>query len=315
VAEPTIHPRALPDDRPAEALHLRPEADGTVHLDPQRAGWRHLGFETLNLADGEAREFGDPGRELAVVILGGGGLSVSFDGARSSELPGRSSPFAARPWAIYLPAGQGARAVGRPTAVGGSVEIAVASAPGVDRADAHVAGGARRPIIIGPDDVTVEIRGAGNATRQINSIIAPEFPAERLEVVEVLTPAGNWSSWPPHKHDTDNMPDEAVLEEVYHYRFRRREAWGIQRVFRADRSRDGIWEVRDGDVVIVPDGYHPFTAIHGDDAYYLNALAGDRRTMACSYDPDLDWVRATWSTMDVDPRVTSIQPAAEPAGD
>jgi 5-deoxy-glucuronate isomerase len=315
VAEPTIHPRALPDDRPVEALHLRPSGGGTVHLDPQRAGWRNLAFETLKLADGEAREFGDPRREVAVVILGGGGLSVSIDGGQSIALAGRSSPFAARPWAIYLPAGQVARAVGRPAAVGGSVEIAVASAPGMDRGEADDAGRDRRPTIIGPDDVKVEIRGAGNATRQINSIIAPEFPADRLEIVEVLTPAGNWSSWPPHKHDTDNMPDEAVLEEIYHYRFRRPQGWAIQRVYRADRSRDGIWEVRDGDVVIVPDGYHPFTAIHGDDAYYLNALAGDRRTMACSYDPDLDWVRATWSTMAVDPRVLSIQPAAEGAGD
>ena len=156
-------------------------------------------------------------------------------------------------------------------------------------------GVADEPILILPGDVVVETRGAGNATRQINHIIAPSFPADRLEVVEVLTPSGNWSSWPPHKHDVDDMPDEAVLEEIYHYRFRRPEAWAIQRVYRPDRSRDALWEVRDGDVVLVTDGYHPFTATHGDDAYYLNALAGDRRTMACSFDPDLDWVRATWS--------------------
>jgi 5-deoxy-glucuronate isomerase len=161
--------------------------------------------------------------------------------------------------------------------------------------------------------VRVESRGAGNATRQINHIIAPDFPADRLEVVEVLTPSGNWSSWPPHKHDVDDMPTEAVLEEVYHYRFRRPEAWAVQRVYRADRSRDGIWEVRDGDVVMVPDGYHPFTAAHGDDAYYLNALAGDRRTMACSFDPDLHWVRDTWSSMEPDPRVPLVPPVASSA--
>jgi 5-deoxy-glucuronate isomerase len=304
VTEPTIHPRALPDGRPAEALHLRPAADGTVRLDARRAGWRYLAFETVRLAAGEAREFGDPDREVAVVILGGGGLSVSIDGARSMTLPGRGAPFAARPSAIYLPAGQSARAAGRPSTAA-SVEVAVASAPASGRA-----GVAREAIVIGPEDVKVEIRGAGNATRQINHIIAPDFPADRLEVVEVLTPSGNWSSWPPHKHDTDNMPDEAVLEEIYHYRFRRPEAWAIQRVYRADRSRDGIWEVRDGDVVIVPDGYHPFTSIQGDDAYYLNALAGDRRTMACSFDPDLASVRAAWSTMDVDPRATLVQPEA-----
>jgi 5-deoxy-glucuronate isomerase len=188
----------------------------------------------------------------------------------------------------------------------GEGSIAIARAPRSGRD-----GVATDPIVIGPGDVVVEIRGAGNASRQINHIIAPAFPADRLEIVEVVTPSGNWSSWPPHKHDVDGMPDEAVLEEVYHYRFRRPEAWAIQRVYRADRSRDGIWEVRNGDVVIVPDGYHPFSAAHGDDAYYLNALAGDRRTMACSFDPDLDWVRATWELMEPDPRLPLVGSTAE----
>jgi 5-deoxy-glucuronate isomerase len=226
---------------------------------------------------------------------------VSVEGDRSRTLPGRRSPFEGLPSAIYLPPGEIARAVAAPAEPGGSVEVAIATAPVGGRPDV-----ARGVVVMTPDDIAVEIRGAGNASRQINHIIAPSFPADRLELVEVLTPSGNWSSWPPHKHDVDDMPNEAVLEEVYHYRFRRPEAWGIQRVYRADRSRDGIWEVRDGDVVIVPDGYHPFTATHGDDAYYLNALAGDRRTMACSFDPALDWVRATWPSMAVDPRLPFV---------
>jgi 5-deoxy-glucuronate isomerase len=107
------------------------------------------------------------------------------------------------------------------------------------------------------------------------------------------------------------MPAEAVLEEVYTYRFRRPEAWGIQRLYRPAASvagppRDGAWAVRDGDVVIVTDGYHPFVATHGDDAWYLNALAGDRRTMTCSFDPALDHVRAAWATMPPDPRVPLV---------
>jgi 5-deoxy-glucuronate isomerase len=308
VSEPTIHPRALPDDRPADALHLR-AGGGKVRLDPGRAGWRYLSFETLAVADGGVQEFGDPEREEAVVILSGGGLSISTDGGPSRVLPGRRSPFDALPWAIYLPAGETMRAVADASEPGGAVRVAVATAPVGDRP-----GAARGAIVIGPEDVTVEIRGAGNASRQINHIIAPSFPADRLEVVEVLTPSGNWSSWPPHKHDVDDMPDEAVLEEIYHYRFARPEAWAIQRVYRADRSRDGIWEVRDGDVVIVPDGFHPFSAAHGDDAYYLNALAGDRRTMACSFDPELDWVRETWGSMTVDERLPLVPAAAPTAG-
>jgi 5-deoxy-glucuronate isomerase len=151
----------------------------------------------------------------------------------------------------------------------------------------------------------VEVRGAGNATRQINHIITPDFPADRLEVVEVYTPSGNWSSWPPHKHDTDDMPREAILEEVYSYRFRRSEAWGVQRLYGG--SVEGLWAVRDGETVIVRDGYHPFVATHGDDAYYLNALAGDTRTMACSYDALLDHVRAAWESMEPDPRVPLVR--------
>jgi 5-deoxy-glucuronate isomerase len=149
---------------------------------------------------------------------------------------------------------------------------------------------------------------------QINHIVTPDFPADRLLVVEVHTPSGNWSSWPPHKHDVDAMPDEAVLEEVYYRGFRRPEAWAIQRLYRragtpldaSSGPRDGLWAVRHGEAVIVTDGYDPFGATHGDDAWYLNVLAGDRRTMACSFDPDLDWVRATWADMTPDPRVRLV---------
>lgn len=307
--ERTIHPRALPDDRPADALHVRPGADGRVSIDPTRAGWRYLSFETMALVAGQPHDFGDPERELAMALVSGGGLSISIDGGRSVALPGRDSPFNGLPSAIYVPPGEIVRAVAQPNSADGAVQVAVATAPvGEGLADR-----VRQPVVIRPDDVVVEIRGAGNATRQINHIIPPDFPADRLLMVEVLTPSGNWSSWPPHKHDVDDMPAEAVLEEVYHYRFRRPRAWGIQRVYRGDRSRDAIWEVRSGDVVIVPDGYHPFTAAHGDDAYYLNALAGDRRTMACSFDPDLDWVRETWSEMAPDPRVPLIPGVASGA--
>ena len=103
------------------------------------------------------------------------------------------------------------------------------------------------------------------------------------------------------------MPAEAVLEEIYYYAFRRPEAWGIQRLYRRDGSRDELWAVRDGEVVLVTDGYHPFVAIHAEDAYYLNALAGDRRTMACSFDPDLDRVREDWAFMEPDPRVPLVR--------
>ena len=203
------------------------------------------------------------------------------------------------PSAAYLPPGI-TSAVVEPR--GDSVTVAVASAPASGRATASA------PVRIGPEDV----HGRGprrRAMRPARSTTSsrPDFPADRLEVVEVYTPSGNWSSWPPHKHDTDDMPREAILEEVYCYRFRRPEAWGVQRLYRADRSRDQLWAVRDGETVIVTDGYHPFVATHGDDAYYLNALAGDIRTMACSFDPALDRVREAWASMEPDPRVPLVR--------
>jgi 5-deoxy-glucuronate isomerase len=281
---------ALRRDLSPEELHLRPEPNGAISVDPPRAGWRYLSFRVLTITG--PIEVGGEGVETAVVLIAGGG-------ARAGELvlPGRESVWAGLPSAAYLP--PGARATVAP--VDQFVTVAVADAPASGRTTAE------GPVRIGPEEVAVEVRGAGSATRQINHIITPDFPADRLEVVEVYTPAGNWSSWPPHKHDTDDMPKEAVLEEIYHYRFRRPEAWGTQRLYRRDGSRDVSWAVRDGEVVIVTDGYHPFAATPGDDAYYLNALAGDRRTMACSFDPDLDWVRDSWPSMKPDPRVPLVR--------
>jgi 5-deoxy-glucuronate isomerase len=269
-------------------------------VDPERAGWRFLSFWTLRVESGSGVALGGEDGEIAVVTLSGG-VAIEVGGQRY-ELPGRTSVWEGGPWALYLPAGSPATV----HALGGEALLAVAAAPPSGRHRPSP-----RPILIGPDDVTIEVRGAGNATRQINHIIAPDFPADRLELVEVYTPSGNWSSWPPHKHDTDNMPAEAVLEEVYYYQFRRPEAWGLQRLYRRDGTRDAIWPVRDGELVLVTDGYHPFVATHGDDAYYLNALAGDRRTMACSFDPDLEWVRDAWGSMLPDPRVPLVGAARD----
>jgi 5-deoxy-glucuronate isomerase len=256
---------------------------------PERAGWRYLSFAVRDIG-AEDLEVGGDGIETVVVTLAGG-VRVG-----SLELEGRAGVFAGGAWAAYLPPGHSARVSGHRGAT-----IAIASAPASGRE-----GVSTTPVLITAGQLRVETRGAGNATRQINHIIEPDFPADRLLVVEVYTPSGNWSSWPPHKHDTDDMPDEAVLEEIYCYQFRRPEAWGIQRVYRRDGSRDALWSVRHGEVVMVTDGYHPFVAAQGDDAYYLNVLAGDRRTMACSFDPDLDFVRASWAEMPADPRVPLV---------
>jgi len=301
-----IHPTRLPSSVPDEQLHIRPGADGRVATDPARAGWRYLSFQSFSLAEGEVFVLDSPEQEAALVTISGGGVEVALDGGAkagsSLSLPGRPSVFEAMPWSAYLPAGTTGRIIGRPLP-GQRAVVALAKAPLTGRA-----GIATEPIVVGPADIKPEIRGAGNCTRQVNNIMMPGFPADRLLICEVFTPSGNWSGWPPHKHDVDDFPREAVLEETYFYQFRRPEAWAFQRIYLRDGSRDRIIPVHHGDMVVVDEGYHPFTATPGYDAYFLNALAGDRRTMANSEDPDLAWVKALWPEWGPDPRLPLVTP-------
>jgi 5-deoxy-glucuronate isomerase len=253
---------------------------------PADAGWRYLTFGVERIDGADERETG--GEEVAVVLLEGA-CAVDVEGERF-ELGPRGGVFESLPWTLYLPRDTAYR-------LDGVAQIAIQSAPVERRRD---------PVLQRPADVDVEIRGAGNATRQINNMIQPGFPAERLLVVEVLTPGGSWSSYPPHKHDEHRPPEEVVLEEVYYYRARAREAFAVQRLYSPERAVDLTLTVRDGDLLLVPYGYHAFTAAPGYDFYYLNALAGDHHSMAASDDPDLAWIRASWAGMETDPRVPLV---------
>jgi 5-deoxy-glucuronate isomerase len=292
---------ALPNALAPDELRVRPGPDGVaLAIDPARAGWRYLSFRVVSLADEQGVAVAQADREAAVVVISGGGVRIDLQGSAGFHLGGRASVFEAPPWAAYLPRGAAATVVGRPGRRQTHTVVAIAEAP------AFETGPSRDPVLIRPQDVQIEVRGAGNATRQVNHIIKPEFAADRLLLVEVYTPGGNWSSWPPHKHDVDAMPNEAVLEEIYYYQLRRADGWAVQRLYRRDGSRDALWAVRSGELVLVTDGYHPFVAAHGYDAYYLNALAGDRRTMAFTDDPDLAWTRTAWADMEPDPRVPLV---------
>jgi 5-deoxy-glucuronate isomerase len=255
---------------------------------PESAGWRYLSFRVAS-----APFVGETGDEELVLVALGGRCRVVAEGA-AWELGGRRTVFDGMPWALYLP---------RDTEYGveakGSCELAICGAQCDNK---------REPVLVEPGDVEIEVRGAGNATRQINHIVKPEFPAERLLVVEVFTPAGNWSSYPPHKHDEDRPPEEVVLEETYYYRTARHEAFAVQRLYSPREGVDVTVTVRDGDLMLVPFGYHTTCAAHGYDLYYLNALAGDRRSMAAADDPELAWVRSAWDGMEKDPRVPLVSP-------
>ncbi len=258
-----------------------------AQVTPETAGWRYLHF---GVRQGPfASETRDA--EIAIVVLGGR-CSVEAEGERW-ELGGRARVFDGMPWALYLP-----RDTAYTVAGDGSLEVAICGALCERR---------REPVLIRPDDVEVEVRGAGNATRQINHIVKPSFPAERLLVVEVFTPSGNWSSYPPHKHDEDRPPGEVVLEETYYYRTAAPEAFAVQRLYSPRHGVDVTETVRDGDLMLVPFGYHTTAAAHGYDLYYLNALAGDRRSMAAADDPELAWIRGSWSALEPDPRVPLVR--------
>jgi 5-deoxy-glucuronate isomerase len=261
-------------------------------VDPSSASWRYLSFRVEHLRDGEhvSRPTGD--EEIAFVPLGGRCV-VESNGMRW-ELGERASAFEGMPWALYLP-----RDTEYMLSALGDVEVAVCGAVADERLE---------PRLVTPDDVEIEVRGSGNATRQINHIIKPEFPAQRLLVVEVFTPAGNWSSYPPHKHDEDRPPGEVVLEEVYYYRTQTdpEGAFAVQRLYSPQHGTDLTETVRDGDLVLVPHGYHTTAAAHGYDLYYLNGLAGDRRSMAAADDPALAWIRPAWERLEPDPRVPLV---------
>jgi 5-deoxy-glucuronate isomerase len=251
---------------------------------PATAGWQHLFFEVRRGA------FSSRGDDVETVLVPlSGSCRVRADG-QSWELGGRTNVFDGMPWALYLP-------VGMQCDVDAEGEVAVCAASAERR---------REPVLVTPDDVEVEVRGAGNATRQINHIVKPEFSAERILVVEVFTPAGNWSSYPPHKHDEDEPPGEVVLEETYYYRTAKPEAFAVQRLYSPSRGVDLTVTVRDGDLMLVPFGYHTTAAAHGYDLYYLNALAGDTRSMAAADDPELAWIRSAWSHLEPDPRVPLV---------
>jgi 5-deoxy-glucuronate isomerase len=271
-------------------LLVKPAAQhgAVLSCTPERAGWELIGLTAVKLAPGERFEGVNDGVE-AVIVVQGGRCDVTGSEGEFRGVGERANVFAGLPHAVYLPVG----ARYTITAVT-DVEFAVCTSKADQRFPARH---------LTPADVVVEIRGDGNATRQINKIVQPEFPAHRILVVEVFTPSGNWSSYPPHKHDVHAMPGEADLEEIYYYRIDKPEGYAIQKVYNDDRTLDETLTVHDGELVLIPEGYHPVVAPPGYNVYYLNVLAGSARSMAATDDPAYGWVRDTWTLQPQDKRL------------
>jgi 5-deoxy-glucuronate isomerase len=255
---------------------LVPGFEGRVEVTPESAGWDHVGFEAVPLGPGEQARRPLEGRECCVVALAG---RLALEGV--GELGGRETPFDGLPEAAYLPPGQELVV----SAAGGPAEAGLCFAPARE-------GAAPRVVRV----EQAEVRGHGAMERRIHNILMGPGEAESLLVTEVLTPAGHWSSYPPHKHDRDDPPAETLLEETYYHRLRPAHGFGLQRVYSEDRSLDESVAFRDGDVVLVPRGYHTVSAPPGYELYYLNVMAGPLREWRIMNDPDHEWLLRTSTT-------------------
>ncbi len=259
-------------------LLVKPKGDhGRVtHVTPENAGWTYVGFDLHRLKAGESASGETGDREVCLVWVTGKG-KASAGGKDFGMLGQRMTPFEGKPAAVYVPAGTSWSV----TAETG-LELAVCSAPG--------AGGTLPARVIAAGDLSQEVRGKGTNTRYVTNILPENQPAESLLVVEVITPGGHTSSYPPHKHDQNNLPAESALEETYYHRLNPPQGFAFQRVYTDDRSLDEAMAVEDGDVTLVPKGYHPCAACHGYDLYYLNVMAGPLRTWKFYNAPEHEWL-------------------------
>ena len=255
-------------------LHVKPrgERGKVLSVTPQSAGWKHVGFEVHKISSSETLTSSTGEREVCLVLVSGKAKINDF-----GVLGERMTPFEGKPHAVYVPAGSQWR-----VEAASDVTLAICSAPS--------RGGKHPARHIKPQDMSQETRGKGTNVRYVTNILPEDAPADSLLVVEVITPGGHTSSYPPHKHDTDNLPAESSLEETYYHRINPPQGFAFQRVYTDDRSLDEAIVVEDGSVVMVPKGYHPVAAVHGYDLYYLNVMAGPRRTWKFHNAAEHEWL-------------------------
>lgn len=279
VSDSLVHSQNLPAERAGELLHLP----------RQEAKWEWMSFFVRRLRPGNVYRTRTEREEAAFVLLGGTCLANWGQGAQ--RIGKRRNVFDGFPYALYLPSGR---------------DVAFTAETVCEVAECRVPSEAQlEPRLITPQDVVSSLRGGGNASRQIVDIITPAFPTDKLIVVEVYTPGGNWSSYPPHKHDVHDPPTEVDLDEIYYYRMNPPDGFAFQHLYSREHSDERILKTRDGDAVLIRSGYHPVVAGPGYDVYYLNFLAGSSHTMAVTEDPQHVWIRSTWK--DPDPRLPLVR--------
>jgi len=266
--------------------------DGYQTITPADAEWDLLSFTARIIKKSEKWE-GNTGDNEYLFVLLGGNFVAETSAITCKTKKGRKNVFSGLPHGLYLP--PHTEFCIKP--VGDMLDIACGWCPAEKQYPAQ---------LITPEDVAtkgIEYRGVNNASRQINSLLPPGSKCSKLVCVEVYTPAGNWSSFPAHKHDTRKTDPvsgallEARLEELYFYKADKTQGFALQKIYNDDRSLDEIVEAHNNDVVLVPMGYHPVVACYGYNIYYLNFLAGSDQSLASSNDPDHDWIYETWGNI------------------
>jgi len=237
---------------------------------------QYLSFDFIRLSAGESHRGSLGDREATFVVLKGQ-CNFEVGGSRYDRVGERANPFEGKAYAVYAPAGAsyGVEAIT-------STEIAVCLA----KADVQKA-----PCLITPDKVKERIVGKDNWQRSVYDIVDASVDACHLLVGETINPPGNWSSAPPHRHDVDNLPEESNLEEAYFFRVDPPQGFGVIRLYTDDLSLDEIYSVRDDDLVLIPEGYHPVGALAGYKVYYLWMLAGEKRILKPRDDPHHAWIK------------------------
>jgi len=261
------------------SLHRKPTANnGLIHnITPENADWHYVGFDLYKLSPGQSAK-GSTGEREVIIVLVEGRAHLKSSGKDWGVLGDRMSVFEkTSPHCLYLPCDNEWEAEASTNCV-----LAVCSAPCKKNHD---------PRLVGPDNIKLTKRGKGVNTRYINNIAMEDVDiCDSLLVTEVYTPAGNWSSYPSHRHDEDDFPRITYLEETYYHRLNPENGFGFQRVYTDDRLLDVAIPVEDGDVVLVPKGHHPCGAPYGFEMYYLNVMAGPIRKWRFLPAPEVEWI-------------------------
>ena len=257
--------------------------DGQQGLNPTSENpCRLIDFARLVLHDGATHSGQTGGREVLLVLFGGR-CSVEAGGRTLENIGKRANPFGGKPHGVYLPCNTTYTITAQ-----GSLDAGLCSAPSDLQAE---------PYVIGPDQVTANQMGAASFSRELRNILTasdqPELPARRLIVGETIVPSGNWSTYPPHKHEVDDLPREAFHEELYYFRMDQPSGFGHTRHYSPERGYDTTHTIRDSTILMIPHGYHTTCSAPGYSNYFLWMLAGEHRTQAVSFDPSHAWVQQT----------------------